>query len=659
MVVSRINDEINYVELSKINEEDLKKQLNLYELNIFGQDVIISIGSIQNTFVKKNVSYFPIYLITKSKKALQIGVFEIKATHYLEYFDDKGNLLIEQMDEPLIYSFVTPDYIEEHKFVLEEKEEKKIESKKEEEDLIQFKKEHLIPEKRKDVFDIIPSISNKVVTLKEESKKTAKKIRRKYQENSTHTWVQKYMKNPHYFVLDVDMNKDCLFSILKEVFQSIGQQTTIQKLRNKLGEKVSDSLYQEYRDIFTKYERIVKVEKERIETIKLQYDKIQKQLKEGVLNREQRIQLIEKGKELFQENEMLKQKKKILKEIVDEYIFMKDIHSVSDLRKKVKSCDFWKEEWCLPMLEYLLNIKFIVLNYNYYKENDMHNVLECKRAIEEIENNVDGFQPEFYILLEKIGSHYKILGYRKKSIFTFQELPYDLKEMIQYKCMEQKDNTFQYILDFQRVSKKDIKTIERKKEVDLNQPIYDKEIVFSFYEHSGDTALPGKGPNEKIPEELIIEFTPLTKEKQWRKKISNFWNQTFILDGKNWASVVHYVEGNKFKNENRDFYDSFSLDSGSDLSKDSKKAWYAANSKSGLYKGERLREESILPDSDFTEGKEQKLLFQAQLAKFTQNEELKNILLKTKNASLVHQEKKKEPEVYTSLMLVREKINNM
>ena len=652
MVVSKINDEINYVELSKINDEDLKKQLNLYELNILDQDVIISIGSIQNTFIKKNVSYFPIYLITRNKKALQIGVFEIKSTNSLEYFDDKGNLLIEKMDEPLIYSFVTSDYIEENKFVLEQKEETKIEEK--EKDIIQFKKEHLIPEKRKDIFDIIPSISNKVVSLKEESKKSAKKIRRKYQENTTHNWIQKYMKNPHYFVLDVDMNKDCLFSILKEVFQSIGQQTTIQKIRNKLGEKVTDVLYQEYRDIFTKYERIVKIEKEKIETIKLQYDKIQKQLKEGVLNREQRIQLIEKGKELFQENEMLKQKKKVLKEIVDEYIFMKDIHSVSDLRKKVKTCEFWKEDWCLPMLEYLLNIKFIVLNYNYYKENDMRNVLECKKAIEEIENNVDGFNPEFYILLEKIGRHYKILGYKTKSIFTFQELPYDLKEMIQYKCMEQKDNTFQYILDFQRVPKKEITTIESTKDI-----IYDKEIVFSFYEHSGDSALPGKGPNEKIPEELIIEFTPLTKEKQWRKKLSNYWNQTFLLDGKNWASVVHYVEGNKFKNENRDFYDSFSLDSGSDLSKDPKKAWYAANSKTGLYKGERLREESILQDSDFTEGKKQKLLYQAQMAKFTQNEELKNILLNTKNATLVHQEKKKEPDIYTSLMLVREKINNM
>jgi predicted NAD-dependent protein-ADP-ribosyltransferase YbiA (DUF1768 family) len=658
MVVSKLNPEINYIELSKVNEEDLKKQLNLYEINIFSQDIIISIGNIQHFFAKKNISYFPIYLITKKKKALQIGLFEIKATNSLEYFDEKGNLLIEKMDDPLIYSFVTPEYIEENKFVLEEQKKEEPKEEEEEKDIIKFKKEHLIPENRKDIFDIIPSISSKVETLKEEKKKTAKKIRRKYQENSTHHWVQKYMKNPHYFILDVDTNKDCLFSILKEVFQSIGQQTTIQKLRNKLGEKVTDSLYQEYRDIFTKYERIVKAEKEKIESVKVQYDKIQKQLKEGIINREQKIQLIEKGKELFEDNEKLKQKKKVLKEIVDEYIFMKDIHSVSDLRKKVKTCDFWKEEWSLPMLEYLLNIKFIVLNHNLYKENDMNNVLECKRAIEEIENNADGFSPEFYILLEKIGKHYKIIGYKKKSIFTFQELPYDLKQMIQYKCMEQKDNTFQYILDFQRTTKKP-SIVEEKREERQDQPIYDKEVVFSFYEHSGDSALPGKGPNEKIPEELIVEFTSLTKEKQWRKKLSNFWNQTFLLDGKNWASVVHYVEGNKFKNENRDFYDSFSLDSGSDLSKDSKKAWYAANSKTGLYKGERLRDESILPDSDFTESKEQKLLFQAQMAKFTQNEELKNILLKTKNALLQHQQQKKEPNIYSSLMLVREKLNTM
>jgi hypothetical protein len=126
MVVSKLNPEINYIELSKVNEEDLKKQLNLYEINIFSQDIIISIGTIQHFFSKKNISYFPIYLITKKKKALQIGLFEIKATNSLEYFDEKGNLLIEKMDDPLIYSFVTPEYIEEHKFVLEEQKKEEL-----------------------------------------------------------------------------------------------------------------------------------------------------------------------------------------------------------------------------------------------------------------------------------------------------------------------------------------------------------------------------------------------------------------------------------------------------------------------------------------------------------------------------------------------------
>ena len=655
MVVSLINPEVNYIELKKINDEDKNKELNLYELELLNENVIVSIGSIQNNFIKKNISYFPIYLIKKNNKGSQIGLFEIKSTNTLDFFDEQGNLLIEKMGEPLLFSFITPEYLKELKLILENIPEKK--EKIEEIEEMPEKKEIIIPKNRIDIFDFIPSLLKKTLLLKEETPKTAKKIRRKYYENSTHSWIQKYMKNPHYFILDVDLNKDCLFSIIKEVFQSIGQQTTIQKIRNKLGEKVSDSLFQEYRDVYSKYERIIQQEKDKIQMLKLQYDKIQKRLKEGILNRDERIQLIESGKELYKENEELKQKKKVLKEIIEDFLFMKDVHSTSELRKKVKSCNFWREEWSLSMLEYLLNIKFITLNYNYYKENDFHNVLECNKAVEEIENNVDGFQPEYYILLEKIGKHYKIIGYKNKVLFTYQELPFDLKQMIQDKCLEQKENAFHYISEFQLISSTP-QIIEEKESIFSNVPLYDKEIVFSFYENSGDIYLPGKGPNEKIPDQLILEFASLAKEKQWRKKLSNFWNQTFMLDGKNWASVVHFIEGSKFKNEHRDFYDSFSLDSGSDLSKDAKKAWYASHSKNGLYKGERLRDETIKIDSDFNEEKRQKLLFQAQMAKFTQNPELKHILLNTKNAMLLHQRKKQQPEVYNSLMLVREKIQN-
>ena len=94
MVVSLINPEVNYIELKKINDEDKNKELNLYELELLNENVIVSIGSIQNNFIKKNISYFPIYSIKKNNKGSQIGLFEIKSTNTLDFFDEQGNLLI-------------------------------------------------------------------------------------------------------------------------------------------------------------------------------------------------------------------------------------------------------------------------------------------------------------------------------------------------------------------------------------------------------------------------------------------------------------------------------------------------------------------------------------------------------------------------------------
>ena len=43
---------------------------------------------------------------------------------------------------------------------------------------------------------------------------------------------------------------------------------------------------------------------------------------------------------------------------------------------------------------------------------------------------------KYYVLADHNGSHYKLITYNGKRIFTFETIPYDIKQMIIDKCME-------------------------------------------------------------------------------------------------------------------------------------------------------------------------------------------------------------------------------
>lgn len=180
--------------------------------------------------------------------------------------------------------------------------------------------------------------------------------------------------------------------------------------------------------------------------------------------------------------------------------------------------------------------------------------------------------------------------------------------------------------------------------------LYTNDDVFVFYPKSSNKFPPGYGIGEKI--KMTHKYDDLATIEEWRKKLSNYWKAEFKLDGLRWLTVEHYYQGSKFKKNNHAYYLQFSLNSGSDLSKDPIMA-HSAGGITGRVNNKKFRNPDIKVDDDFVERGE-KELFRAQYSKFKQHKSLKNILLKTGNAKLMLYRLKGKPSLlYKGLIYIR------
>ena len=670
MVLSKIDSDVSYPELKSVDSGDLKTEANLYQLEIKEIDIIVAIGNAKNTFEDKNILYFPIYLVKYNNKVVQIGIYEIKSSDYLTYLDDYNNLDVEKMEEPLIYSFATKEFL--NKFRLKpdvplrkEKEEGEVseegeesEEEEEEKDEVEYNEYYEIPKEREDIFIItkdvpIPSL------LKEETKKQAKDIREKYHESPKDTWIEKFMENKYYTIVDNEGGGDCLFATIRDAFSSIVQQTSVNKLRKKLSSEASENIFLNYKEQYDMYNATLIRDTNKIKELESEYILLKQRFTE-VIDRNEQKMISNEAKKIKAEHDKLVEEKKVTVEILKEYKFMKGVETLDAFKSKIRKCDFWADTWAISTLERILNIKFVIMSSEMYKAGDKKNVLQCGHLSDSILEQRGKFTPEFYIIVDYTGSHYKLVGYKKKMIFKFTEIPYDIKKMIADKCLEKNAGPFSIIPDFIKFKAGHSKTIIKEAQYeDISESklrgLYDDDIVFQFYSKSLDKPLPGKGSGEKIPNDRLKEYSELAIIPQWRKKLSNFWVQPFSLDNHRWASVEHYYQASKFKKTFPDFYLSFSLDSGTELSKDPGMA-KSAGGPTGKSKGVLLRPTEVKADSDFFGKRKSREMYAAQYAKFTQNEDLKKLLLATGNAKLSHFSRGSEPIVFDELMLIRDKI---
>lgn len=635
MVKSRLNATINYTELKELNDEDKNYDADLYEISLFSVVCVIAIGLPKFDFIDKEIIYYPVYIIKDDKVDSQIGLYELLSHNQPSSLDDDGGLDIEKIGPILLYSYVNSTYFKIPNY-------SKTNSKDEvDTDIKPFKK-----------------VEDKQSPSKPQDSQQADLERKMYKKSKSEPWIQTFMNNNNYSLVENEGGGDCLFSSIRDGLEKIGIDITVEEMRDKLSNEANEDLFQGYQVLY----QMNLDENFRIDNEISKQEKTHKEIvkrAKTTKDRDKLIELMEEAKKIETENKKTKLEKKRVVNISDEYKFMKGVATLKQLKDKIKTKEFWGDTWAISTIERLMNIKLILFSYESFKSKDYDNVLLCGQLNDDVLKDAGVFNPTHYIIVEYTGCHFRLVTYKGRGALTFKEIPYDIKKKIVDKCMERLAGPFYLIPEFKDflISLKLVPENKLNSDEEFHKEtsgLYNSKTIFQFYHHSANGPLPGKGSGETILPTDILKFSELASIPEWRRKLSDFWIEPFKLDGHTWNSVEHFYQASKFKERNPQFYLTFAIDTNpeGELSKDPEMA-RDAGSKSGKHKGILIRPSEIKIDPDFYSKRNKETKKKSLTAKFTQSSELNSLLALTKNAKLQQFVKASPPVEYTELMEVR------
>jgi predicted NAD-dependent protein-ADP-ribosyltransferase YbiA (DUF1768 family) len=698
MVFSHLNKLVEYQESREIDPEDIDYDAAVYEIEIYGQSYLVALGKPKYTFsTKYDVVYFPIYLVRKNKIRGKIGVYEVERTRIISLMDKEKDVKIERLGDPLFFEVTTEEYIkktdavyvppvevelekevdepviEEIKELVEEEvsEEPESESESEEEDNVlslqknkKEKKGKVMDKEReeedkrltKDTVFVKDSTSPSQKTWPEESDEESKKYHQEYEKSKStnDNWVQTFFRNKNYGILKNEGGGDCLFATVRDAFEEIGYHTTVLKLRTLISQEVDLKQFEErmklYREVMYGVENTEQV----MEEISKKNQSLKKQTGGGAMDKEFLKEMVAGAKELKKKYTVEKEKHEVDKELLEEFGFMKNIKTVDDLKMYIKTSSFWADTWAISTLERLLDVKIIILE----DTTDKDAVMQCGQ----LNDDLDTFSPKYYLIVNYTmnGNHYELITYQKKRLFSFQEIPYDVKILIVNKCMERAAGPYAIIPAFRQFQQDlgvEVEQGETQTALPLEEGLCDDDTRFVFHASSDSSKKPGQGIQEKINATRLKEFAGLMKKPPlaWRQQLDDTWDTAaFEVDHLRWSSVSHYLLAFPFKTLEPETYKEFSLNGTkkeiAEKLDTAKEALEYKKGKKGVFYDKKKKIED--PTNDEMENARKEALF----AKFSQNADLTTMLLSTGKACLHKFRRGKESEMDVLLMMVRRKL---
>jgi hypothetical protein len=637
MVKSRIDGGIVYAESKLIDANDHNSESCTYSVMYGGKrDIVVAFGKPNHCHSSKGVIHYPMYHVIDNTTNGKIGVLEFPLDKMASIMDEDGDIDAEQIDSPVFFDFIDDAYFEDEYpevSVSEEKEEEKGEPSIFEIELPIADDVQAAP----NLFEIDVN-KTQPLTLAEEVKEEAQKLREEYVESPRNEWIERFMHNNKY---DIHSSSDCIFSVIRDAFEQIGQVITVQKLRDILAGEITDEFYQKYRNAYLSIENEISDGERRIKILQASLKELKKRIKK-VSDKSERESIIEQAKKYDEESKSIKQLNETYRSLAKrQFGFVAELDTYVKFQDCIRTTGCCVDKWAFYLLERKLNIKLILLSEAAFADDSQDSVLDCSASGELT-------APNFYIIVSYKGSKYRLVSYMGKRILTYREIPYDIRMLVLNKCKEYNSDGFNLIQDFRNLKAKYGVVLDEKG----SDAESESDTVFQFYDKSHNSDYPGFGSGETVPTDKIAEFLKLSQTENWRRKLDDSWSGTpFTLDNKQWSSVDHYYQGAKYRKGYPDFYKSFSLDTESALSKDPILAKLV-----GGKAPHELKPKGYTIDPDFYGSRYLEERDSAIKAKFEQHVHLSDILKMTGLASLTRFKRGGKSEPATFLMKLRKEL---
>lgn len=594
MVFSRINKGIEYITIGSVLPSDMGHESSTYTLPIHGVETEIIIGKQNGTFLDEyGVVYYNVYTIEDDAIGKSIGVYEILYKDTGDIIDEDGDIDLNKFDDIILFESSHPEYLQE------------------------------------------------------------KVTQKPYVKVSGEHWIQSFMRDNDYDIIDNEGGGDCLFSSIRDGMKLSGIEMSVKEMRDKIAESTTQDVFEEYKLVYDNTTGEYMELERNIADITKEISMLNKKMiGKSVQNGDVAIRTLIKARQK-QLKELQRELSKQL-EVVQEFMFMKNVTNLEMFKRVLKTSKYWGDSYAIRTIEDLLNIKLVLLSKAAFLQKAGDSVLRCGEA--PMDDTIM-YSPEFYIMLSYTGQHYTLITHRGQGTFTHKQLPDDVKKLILTTCMEKMAGSYYMISEFRELMSKN--SIEMPVDIEYLSldDTYDHSDVFQYYNRSMD-ARPGKGNGEKLGSHTTSStYRQLSTHSNWRRMLSDHYIHPITIDNHTWNSVTHYINANKFKKNDNEFYLRFAYDvNPTDALAIDPEMAESAGSTTGLHKGKRIRPTHIKIDTGFPD-LYNKLYYKALMTKFTSDKTLEDVLKLTFRAKLQKYKRGHSPVISEILMLVRKKIS--